>query len=188
MGLPALWKTSGDCAVGGIREFGYASGDLVVPIETRQAASLRESFLDLTHQLAQRLLVRRAGYAAFGDDGGYVFCGGYVEGRVFDLDSVGDHLLAGNVRDFPCVALLDWNFAAVGRGEIDGRSRRCDVERDTVFFRQDGYCVGADLVGHVSVGSDTISTDDDGSDFSLLHHDPSHVVGDDGGGDAIFHQ
>src|ERR1700694_3433568 len=82
MCLPALWKTSGDCAVGGIREFGYASGDLVVPTETRLAASLRESFLDLTHQLAQRLLGRGAGDTAFGDYSGHVFCGGYVEGRV----------------------------------------------------------------------------------------------------------
>src|ERR1700674_4878381 len=104
----------------GLRKFGYASGDLVVPTETRQAASLRESFLELTHQLAQRLLIRRAGYASFGDDRGYEFCGRHVEGWVFDLDSVGHHLLAGNVGDLSGVALLDGNFAAVGRGEIDG--------------------------------------------------------------------
>src|ERR1700675_5151759 len=107
MGLPPLRKTSGDCAVGGITEFGYASGDLVAPTETRQAASLRESFLDLTHQLAQRLLVRGAGDTAFGDYSGHVFCGGYVEGRVFDLNSVGHHLLGGNVRDFSRIALRD---------------------------------------------------------------------------------
>src|SRR4029077_16077572 len=120
MSLPPLSKIIGDCAVGGIREIGYASGDLVVPTETRQAASLRKSFLELTHQLAQRLLIGRASYAAFGDYRGYVFCGGYVEGWVFDLDSVGHHLLAGDVRDFSCVALLNRDFAAVGRGEIDG--------------------------------------------------------------------
>src|ERR1700674_3330963 len=134
MGLPPLWKTSGDCAVGGIRKFGFASGDLVAPTETRRAASLRQSFLDLTHQLAQRLLIRRAGYTAFGDDGRDVFCWRYVEGRVLDLDSVGHHLLAGNVRDFSGVALLDGNFAAVGRGEIDGRNRRGHVERDAMLF------------------------------------------------------
>src|SRR6202790_4539334 len=138
MGLPALWKTSGDCAVGGIREFGYASGDLVVPTETRQAASLRESFLDLTHQLAQRLLARGAGDTAFADYSGHVFCGGCVEGWVFDLPSVGHHLLAGNVRDFSGIALLDGNFAAFGRGGIDGRNRRSDVERDAVFFGENG--------------------------------------------------
>src|ERR1019366_9696363 len=106
MGLPPLWKTVGDCTIWGIREFGNAFGVLVMPSETRQAASLRQSFLDLVRQLAQRLLIRRTGYAAFGDDGGHVFCGGYVEGGVLDLDSVGHHLLAGNMRDFSGAALL----------------------------------------------------------------------------------
>src|ERR1700675_3140874 len=177
MGLPALWKTSGDCAVGGIREFGYASGDLVVPTETRLAASLRESFLDLTHQLAQRLLIRRAGNAAFGDYSGHVFCGGYVEGRVFDLNSVGHHLLAGNVRAFSGIDMLDGNFARIGRGEIDGRNRRSDVERDAVLFGEDSHGVGADFIGHVSVRGNAIRAYYDGPDFSLLHHDSGHVVG-----------
>src|ERR1019366_7944529 len=129
-----------------------------------------------------------AGDAAFGDDRGYVFCGGHVEGWVLDLDSVGNHLLAGDVRDFSWVALLDGNLAAVGRGEIDGGNRRGHVERDAVLFGQDGYGVSADFVGHVSVGGDAIRADYDGSDFALLHHGSGHVVGDDGGGDAVFHQ
>ena len=86
------------------------------------------------------------------------------------------------------VALLDGNLAAVGRGEIDGRNRRGYVERDAVLFGEDGYGVGADFVGHVSVGGDAVGAYYDGSDFALLHHGSGHVVGDDGGGDAVFHQ
>ena len=145
-------------------------------------------YVELFCQRTQGLLVRGAGDAAFGDDGGYVFCRSHVEGGVLDLDSVGHHLLAGDVRDLSGIALLDGNFAAVGRCEIDGRNRRGHVERNAVFFGQDGHRVGADLVGHVAVGGNAVSADDDGSDLALLHHRSRHVVGDDGRGNAVFHQ
>ena len=96
--------------------------------------------------------------------------------------------LSADVGHFSCVALLDGNFAAVGRVQIYGRNRRGHVERDAVLFGQNGDRVGADFVGHVAVGGDAVGADYDGSDFALLHHGSGHVVGDYGRGNAVFHQ
>src|SRR5271157_3134797 len=112
MGLPPLWNVSSDWEMVGI------GGDL--PSSARLDSRGRLSLRRCLRKFSQRFCVRRAGYAAFGDDGGYVFCGSHVEGAVLDLDSVGDHLLARDVRNFSCVALLDGNLAAVWRGEING--------------------------------------------------------------------
>ena len=74
---------------------------------------------------------------------------------------------AADVRHLALVALLDRDLAAVGRGEVDGRERRRDVERDLVLAREHGDRVGADLVGGVAVGGDAIGADDDQVDLAL---------------------
>src|SRR5208282_2213166 len=70
----------------------------------------------LTCQPAQRLRVRSARNPPLRDDGRNVFCRRYIERRIFYLDSIGCHLPAADVRYFSRIALLDGNFAAVGRG------------------------------------------------------------------------
>jgi hypothetical protein len=53
---------------------------------------------------------------------------------------------------------------------------------------EDGYVVGADFVGDVSVGGDAVCTDDDGLDAAGAHEAGGHVVADNGGGDAVGHE
>jgi len=140
-----------------------------------------------TRQFLQRLLIRGACDAFFGDDGRDIFCGSHIEGGIFDFDSVGNHLLARNVRDFAFIALLDRDFAAVGGFEIDGRNRRRHIERDAVLFRQDRYGVSSDFIGDVAIGGDAVRAHDDGANFALLHHHSRHIVGDYRRWDPVFH-
>ena len=76
----------------------------------------------------------------------------------------GCHLLAVGVRDLGGGALLDGDLVAVRGGDVDGRERSGDVERDAVLLGEDGDGVGADLVGGVAVGGDAVGSDDDGLD------------------------
>ncbi len=139
-------------------------------------------------QLSQGLFVGGVEDSAFGDDGGYVFGRGYVEGWVFDADSVRGELFSGVVGDLDGGALLDGDVVSVGGGEVDGGPGGGDVEGDAVFFGEDGDVVGADLVGDVSVGGDAVCADDDGLDLALAHEAGGHVVAEHGGGDAVVHQ
>ena len=126
--------------------------------------------------------------AALGDDGGDVLRGGDVESRVFDGYAVRGHLLAVGVGDLSGCALFDGDEIAVCCGEVEGGPGRGYVERDVVFFGEDGYAVGADLVRDVAVGGDTVGSDDDGLDAALAHEGGGHVVAEDGGGDVVLHE
>ena len=64
------------------------------------------------------------------------------------------------------VALLDRDVIAVGRGEIDRRERRGDVERHVVRVRHHRHRVRADLVGDVAVRRDPVGADDDEVDVA----------------------
>ena len=57
-----------------------------------------------------------------------------------------------------------------------------------MLFGEDGYAVGADLVGDVAVGGDAVCAYDDGLDAALGHEMGSHVVAEDGGGDVVLHE
>ena len=84
--------------------------------------------------------------------------------------------------------MLDGNPAAVWRVEVYGRNGRCYVKGDPMFFRQHRNGVGADFVGDIAIGGDAICANDHGINFSQPHHCSGHVVGDERGRNAIFHQ
>ena len=123
--------------------------------------------------------------SAFGDYCGYVFRGGYVEGWVFDADSVGGELFSGVVGDLDGGALLDGDVVSVGGGEIDGGPGGGDVEGDGIVAGEDGDAEGSDFVGDIAIGGDAIGADDDGGDFLLGHDGGGHVIADDGDGDVV---
>ncbi len=77
---------------------------------------------------------------------------------------------------------------AVGRGEIDRRERRGDVERHVVRVRHHRHRVRADLVGDVAVRRDPVGADDDEVDVALAHERPGHALGDHGRRHVVAHQ
>src|SRR5258708_3151373 len=99
---------------------------------------------------------------------------------------IGGDTDALKVRDFGGGALFDGNVFAVGDREIEGGNGRGNVERDVVFFREDGNLVGADFVGGVAVGGDAVGAGDDGTDFSGFQKVAGHIVGDERERDAAF--
>ncbi len=127
------------------------------------------------------------GYAAFGEDGGYVAGGSDVEGGVCGGDVGGDSN-ALDVGDFVGGALLDRDVVAVGNGKIEGGNRRGDVEGHIVFFGEHGDLIGADFVGGVAVGGNAVSASDDGAHFSGLQEVAHHIVGDEREGNAAAMQ
>ncbi len=97
-------------------------------------------------------------------------------------------LLAADMRDFLRAAFLDRNVIAVRRLQVNRRQRRGDVERDLVLAREHGHAVGANLVGRVAIGRNAIGADNDEVHLALPHQRARHVVGDDGGVDAVAHE
>ena len=57
-----------------------------------------------------------------------------------------------------------------------------------MLFGKDRDGVGPNLVGYVAVGGDAVRADHDGANLALAHHRARHVVGNDGGGNVVFHQ
>ena len=90
--------------------------------------------------------------------------------------------------DLAGVALLDRDEVSGGGLKVEGGPGGGDVEGDVVLFGEDGYAVGADLVGDVSVSGDAVCADDDGLDAALAHEGGGHVVAEDGGGDVVLHE
>ena len=64
------------------------------------------------------------------------------------------------------IALLDRDRGTVGGGEVDGRSRRDDDERDAVMRSEHGETVRADLVRRVAVARDPVGAGDDQIDLA----------------------
>src|SRR5207244_2092716 len=71
-------------------------------------------------------------------------------------------------------------------GEIDSGPRGGDVERDAVFLGKNGDGVSTDLIGDVAIGGDAVRADDHRADLAEAHHRASHVVGNNGGRDAVM--
>ncbi len=123
--------------------------------------------------------VGSAGYAAFGEDGGDVFVGSDVEGRMRGVDVWRD-ADAFDLGYFVGGTLFDGDVIAAGDGKIESGDWRGDVEGHVVFFGEHGDLVGADFVGGIAVGRDAIGSGDDGADFPGFQKVPDHVVGDQG--------
>ena len=68
-------------------------------------------------------------------------------------------------------AAFDGDFLTGGKVQIKRRSRGGDIEGHAVGFGDKGHGVGADLVGRVAVGRDTVR-----ADYDLLHHAVLHKV------------
>ncbi len=80
----------------------------------------------LAGQPPQALFIRRAGDAAFGDDGRDVTVRRDIEGGVGDLDAVRRKLRAFDVRDFVIGALFNRNLSAGLKTQIERRNRRTE--------------------------------------------------------------
>ena len=92
------------------------------------------------------------------------------------------------MRHLARIALLDRNVLAIGRGQIDRRQRRGDVERQSMRIGQERDGVGADLVGDIAVGGDAVGADDDHVDVAAAHQRTGHAFGDDRGRDVFTHE
>src|SRR5262249_14403070 len=57
-----------------------------------------------------------------------------------------------------------------------------------VFTRQNRQRIGADFVRHVAIAGNAVRADDDASDTAGFQEVAGHVVGDQGGGDAVLYQ
>src|SRR6266436_2852777 len=117
------------------------------------------------------------GAATFGEDGGDVAGGGYVEGGMGGGD-VGSDSNALDVGDFGGAALFDGDVVAVRNGKVESRDRRGDVEGHAVFFCEHGDLISADFVGGVAVCGDAVGAGDDGANFSGLQEMAHHIVRD----------
>ena len=65
----------------------------------------------------------------------------------------------------------------MGQGQVNGAGGRGDVERDAVFFGEDGQGVGANLVGSVAVGGNAVGAGDDAGNLALPHQDAGGGIG-----------
>jgi hypothetical protein len=84
--------------------------------------------------------------------------------------------------------LLDGDVGAIGDEEVDAGGGGADNERDGIVLGGEGEGEGADLVGSVAVGSNTVGPNDDGIDGSAGKEERGSRVGDHGGGDAVVHE
>ncbi len=136
-------------------------------------------------QRTQRLGVRRARDAAFGDDGGDVARRSYVETWMRRLH-IGRDANVLDVNHFVGRSFFDGNVAAIGNRQVESRNRRGDVKRHVVFFREHRDLIRADFVRGVAVRSDAVGAGDDRSDGARLQKVADHVVGDERERDAAF--
>ena len=65
---------------------------------------------------------------------------------------------------------------------------RGDIERNSVLFGQHSNGVGANFVGDITVSSNAISAQTIKLDLAFASLSRRHVVRDDRGRDAVFHQ
>src|SRR3989454_6372050 len=82
-----------------------------------------------------------------------------------------EHLLWGS--------LLDRDLGTRRQIEVDRARRRRDVEWDAVFFRDDRFRIGADLVRRVSIDGNPIGADQDEIDFPVPEEVARGAVRDD---------
>ena len=73
-------------------------------------------------------------------------------------------------------AVLHHDRGAVGRREVDRRTRRGDHERDAVVVREHGERIGADLVGDVAVRGDAVGAHHHEVDLAPRHQRPGRAV------------
>ena len=102
---------------------------------------------------------------------------GNVKCGVIDLYTVCGHaFLVPHIGDFLGGALFDVDVPTGGGVHVNGGGWGADVERDAVVFGEDGDAGGADLVGDVAVGGDTVAANEYGVDPAVFHDGGCHVV------------
>src|SRR5438552_15057144 len=99
---------------------------------------------------AKRLSVRRAGDAAFREDGRDVPGGGNVESGMGG-GNIRRDANALKMRDFIGGTLFDGNVLAIRYGQIESGNGRGNIKRHIIFFGEDGDLVRADFVDRKSV-------------------------------------
>lgn len=74
---------------------------------------------------------------------------------------------------------LDLYTAAIRHIQIDGSNWSGNEEGDLVELSADRQLIGADLIGSVAIGRNTVSTHDDGVGLGRgIHQGSNHTVGD----------
>src|SRR5262249_26971134 len=93
------------------------------------------------------------------------------------------------VFHFLRAALLDWNVLhTITYFPIERRRGKCDVERDAIILRREGFQVSTDLIGDIPGVSRAIGPHKHKVDRAALHEMSSSVIGYDGVRHAMLAQ
>src|ERR1700683_5014928 len=136
----------------------------------------------------QTLGIGRPSHTALRDDAGHEPMRRHVKGGVPHRGPIGREPRGTQMRHLFRVAFFDWNLAAVGRPEVDGREGRRHVERHAVRLGEDRHGVRPDLVRDVAIRRDAVRADDNEVDLAALHQRPGHALGDDGRRNPVAHE
>src|SRR5215475_698506 len=146
----------------------------VFPALWKKASS--SSFFSMTDMATYVLLIGRMDHALFSDDRRNQILCGNVEGWIEYPSAFRRERSTKNVRYFFWVPLFDGNILSRSALEIDGGSRPCHIEWNSMPLRQHGDAVGSDLVRHVAIGGNPVTTHDHSIDLAFLHQIPRHIV------------
>src|SRR6185295_16120546 len=131
----------------------------------------------MTDMVANILLIGRMDHTLFRNDRRDQILRRHIESRIENTHALGRECLTEYMRHFLGIALLDGNIFARGTIDIDRRRRPGNKKWNAVAPRQHRDRVSADLVCHVAIGGDSVTTDDYRVDSPLLHKITSHTVG-----------
>ena len=117
---------------------------------------------DLSKLIGQRkrrenLSIGRTKHAEFGDETCHQMSWSDVEGRVPGLGPRSRDVHSLCVGDLLCIAFLNGDRVPIGRGTIDAATRGADIKRDAMGSGHERQVVGADLVGNIPIGGDTVT-------------------------------
>ncbi len=82
------------------------------------------------------------------------------------------------------VALLNGDLSSRFDGSINGGQRRGHIEGNLVGLGKDRYHIGPDLVGHITIGCNTVGSDNNCVHFPMLHEISCRIISDYGYGDT----
>ena len=111
-----------------------------------------------------------------------------VERRIVSAAALGRGLPTEGVGDLRRCSFFDGDFFPALDRQIESTRRCGDVERNSVGFSEDRQRIRSDLIGLVSVGGDSIGSDNHGLDAAFVHHPAGHRIADQRDGDAALHQ
>ena len=124
------------------------------------------------------------------DDGADEVRGRDIERRIEHLDAIWSHLRARSaqrMRQLPGAALLDDNTVPCGGGAVRGGEGGRHEEGHSVMEGSYSQGVGADLVGSIAIGCDSVSSHHDSVHFTRGQQRSRGGICNECGGDAVVH-